>query len=98
MNTTARRITELTDQQREAIDHARRLLAPHFPGETLRLYVPQQAMECRERLHRQIAELLAASVPQREISRRTGASKGLVSSISGRVRRGRIGPAPTFPP
>lgn len=96
--TIIRRTTEMTLQQRLFLDRVRAEGAQHFPGETVPIYFPKQAMECRERLHRQIAELLAASVPQREISRRTGASKGLVSAISGRVRRGRIGFAPTFPP
>jgi DNA invertase Pin-like site-specific DNA recombinase len=87
-------LTELTEQQREAIDQARRLLAPHFPGETLRLYCPRQAVEYRERLHRQVAELLAANVAQREISRRVGISVGTVASINGRIRRGMF----SFPP
>lgn len=97
MNTTARRITELTDQQRQAIDHARRLLAPHFPGETLRLYVPAQAIEMKLAREARIRDALGAGLTVRQIARTEGCSVGLVSGIKGRVRRGTFA-AFTFPP
>lgn len=85
MNTTARRITELTDQQRQAIDHARRLLAPHFPGETVRLYCPQQAIEAKLERESRIREALCAGLAPAEISRREGVSRRTVYALRGRL-------------
>lgn len=86
-----RRSCEWTAQQRQAIDDARRLLQPHFPGENVRLYVPARAHEVRMQADQQARELLAMGYSVRIVAGKTGMSIGKVGALSRLVRRGQLG-------
>lgn len=86
MKLTQPRRTELTTAQREAMEYARRLLAPHFPGETLRLYVPQQAIDQKLQREARIREQLQAGQKPLEVARREGVSRTYVYALRGRFK------------
>lgn len=78
------RSTELTEQQRRAMQEARRLLAPHFPGETLRLYVPQQSVEVKLALQARVRHALEQGEAPAVIARREGITDRYVRVLRGR--------------
>lgn len=78
------RRTDLTEQQRQAMQQARRLLAPHFPGETLRLYVPQRSVECKMALQADVRQALERGEPPAAIARRLGITDRYVRALRGR--------------
>lgn len=78
----------MTEQQRAALEQARRLLQPHFPGEQVRLHVPAK-QECAAALR--IAEALRAGEDIRAISRREDVSIRWVRIVRSRLIVGKIG-------
>ena len=89
-----RRITELTEHQREVIDQARKILSPFFPGEEVRLYVPEKTDDDRMRRDMRIAEMLSSGLSAPEISRAVDMSIRHVRLVRGRIgiKRGNIPP------
>lgn len=78
------RITDLTDEQRRVIEQARRLLSPHFPGETLKLYVPQRLIDAKLEREQRVRDALRAGLKPREIASREGVSDRYVRALRGR--------------
>ncbi len=85
-----RRLTDLTDEQRRALDVARHLLIPHFPGETVKLYVPRSCNldHVREERDRRIEAALAAGDAPEVIVRREDVSKRHLRRIRARIGSG----------
>jgi Mor family transcriptional regulator len=79
-------MTELTPEQRIAIDQARRLLSPYFSGETLRLYLPRMHGEDREQRDRRILESLQLGKSMTEIAQREDCSRRLVYKVRARMK------------
>jgi formiminotetrahydrofolate cyclodeaminase len=88
--TLRRRITEMTDEQRRALDEARRILQPFFAGESVRLHLPKILSEERQARHDRIAHALQLGEDPRAISRREDVSLRTVRHIRVTVV-GRIG-------
>ena len=84
MMQTALRVTLMTDEQRLALDQARRLLTPHFPGETLRLYVPRCSVQRKLEREARVREALLAGLAPLEVARREGVSRTYVYALRGR--------------
>jgi hypothetical protein len=59
---------EFTPEQRQAIIAARRILAPHFAGETLSIYVPLMDPQDRRMRRLQVLEALAAGASVAEVA------------------------------
>lgn len=86
--------SELTAEQRRALDAARQALAPHFAGEVLKLYVPKGREQQRRQAELaavQVLQRLAESPPQvrpldSEIARRLGLSVRTLRRIRARIR------------
>lgn len=97
MTTHPRRRTELTPEQRAAIHTARRLLEPHFPGETVRMYVPARALEHKLQVEQEIASGLAAGLSIRAVASAQGVSVGYVAAVKKR-RVGNVVGTFKFPP
>lgn len=57
---------EMTPEQRAAVESARQILAPHFGGHTVRVYVPKRPWSDRRQRESAILEALAggAAVPE----------------------------------
>ena len=60
--------SELTPAQREALQAARRILRPHFVGETVSLYVPLIDPQDRRARRLQVLEALAAGASVAEVA------------------------------
>lgn len=88
--TLRRRHTEMTEEQRLALNEARRILQPFFAGESVRLHLPKLLSEERQARHDRIAEALLAGDDPRSISRREDVCLRTVTQIRVRVI-GRIG-------
>ncbi|MEY2686973.1 MAG: Mor transcription activator family [Pseudomonadota bacterium] len=80
-----RRCSDMTDDQRAALLRARAILSQHFPGETLKVYVPRHdPLEAAERTHR-IAEALRRGESILTIAQREQVSVRQVRRVRGRV-------------
>lgn len=88
---TSNRRTDLTPQQRDALEHARRLLSPHFAGETLKLYVPQGCVQAKLEREQRIRAALEQGVAPPVIARREGVSDRYVRALRGRFVTGTRG-------
>lgn len=88
------RNTSMSDEQRAAVERARRLLAPHFAGEEVRLYVPREAAERKIERERRIRLSLEAGLSTAAIARAEDVSDRYVRALRGRIGRG----AGTLPP
>ena len=82
------RDTDMTIEQRLALDQARRLLQPHFAGEQVRLYVPRTAIELKLQREQRIRQSLQQQQPARVIAEREGVSRQYVSALRGRIMGG----------
>jgi DNA invertase Pin-like site-specific DNA recombinase len=71
-----------TPAERAALEAALQLLAPHFPGEVVRLYVPKISAEQRQRQRETIACGLGQGLPATEIARLAGCSASWVRRVA----------------
>lgn len=82
-----RRGTDLTPEQQAAVDEARRLLQPLFPGEVVRLYIPKVPPAVRQQRLQKVLTGLAANHSHADIARRAGCSTRYVRRMQA-LRRG----------
>jgi hypothetical protein len=82
----AERATEMSPEARRALDRARKVLQPYFPGETMRLYVPQKDAIARAELRRRIERALRRGERPREIAAREKVSERYVRQLRGRFK------------
>ena len=85
MKPRKRRATEMTDEQRAAMDAARALLAPYFPGEAVKLYLPKRLGSERERRDQRIAEAVASGADLHTIAQRENVSLRHVQMMRKRI-------------
>ena len=79
------RHTDLTDEQRTAMAHARDLLAPHFGGETVRLYLPKMAIELKLAREERMRTALSRGEPPGAVAQHEGVSRRTVYAFRTRL-------------
>lgn len=86
MTTHPRRRTELTPEQRAALQTARRVLEPHFPGEKVSMYCRTRSVEVKLQLEARIRDALVAGERPVDVARREGVSHVYVYKLRGRFK------------
>lgn len=84
-----RRITDMTEPQRQLIDTVRTMLQAHFPGERICIDVPKMLSPQREERRQRIAQALLAGDDVKTISRREEVSIRTIQVVRRGVIRSR---------